>query len=86
MCNVCNGPSNADWDKAHPGKCYGCEMASRVSDEYNRRLRERREEAKKGYCEYCGGRLQPIGLSRANGKTHPDWGTRRYHKKCWVLL
>lgn len=34
-------------------------------------------------CQYCGGRLQPIGHDRLNGRDHPDWPTRKYHKKCW---
>ncbi len=34
-------------------------------------------------CHHCLGRLVPIGNARANGKAHGDWGTRRYHKKCW---
>lgn len=35
-------------------------------------------------CEYCGGTLVAIGRERANGKrSHDDWETRRYHKKCW---
>lgn len=34
-------------------------------------------------CQYCDGRLQPIGHDRLNGRDHPDWPTRKYHKKCW---
>ena len=35
-------------------------------------------------CAKCGKALKPIGTARVNGKqTHPDWATRKYHKKCW---
>jgi hypothetical protein len=33
-------------------------------------------------CKHCGTRLRPVGHSRIGGKDHPDWGSRRYHKKC----
>lgn len=34
------------------------------------------------YCEHCGTQLRPIGHARIGGKNHPDWRSRRYHKKC----
>jgi hypothetical protein len=35
-------------------------------------------------CAKCGKALKPIGTARVNGKqTHPDWATRKYHKRCW---
>ena len=37
----------------------------------------------KSKCEHCGGYMQPIGNARKNGKSHNDWGSRKYHKKCW---
>lgn len=36
------------------------------------------------HCWECYGRLVPIGTSRSNGLGHPDWPTRKYHKKCWL--
>jgi hypothetical protein len=33
-------------------------------------------------CEYCGKSLRPVGHARRGGKNHPDWASRRYHKKC----
>lgn len=42
-----------------------------------------------GYCQYCksGRRLPSIGLNRKNGRTtHEDWPSRKYHKKCWLIL
>lgn len=38
----------------------------------------------RGGCEHCRLPLVPIGAARANGKSHQDWPTRQYHKKCWV--
>lgn len=37
-------------------------------------------------CLQCGGRLQPVGWSRANGRDHGDWPERKLHKKCWKEL
>lgn len=34
-------------------------------------------------CYLCCGRLVPIGVARANGRTHKDWLSRHYHKACW---
>jgi hypothetical protein len=34
-------------------------------------------------CALCGGRLVPVGQARKNGKPHPDWLGRRYHKQCY---
>ena len=35
-------------------------------------------------CNLCDKRLVAIGHSRKNGKPHPDWPSRSYHKKCWL--
>lgn len=37
-------------------------------------------------CKHCGKRLVAIGSSRRNGSSTRDWGTRKYHKKCWLEL
>ena len=37
-------------------------------------------------CQVCFRPLVPVGTARANGKAHPDWGGRRYHKQCWREL
>lgn len=38
-------------------------------------------------CEYCDKPLVSIGRERANGKrSHGDWETRKYHKKCWKQM
>ena len=35
-------------------------------------------------CVKCGKALTAIGTARTNGKkTHADWATRKYHKKCF---
>ena len=34
-------------------------------------------------CWSCGGFMQPIGNSRANGRCHDDWYGRVLHKRCW---
>lgn len=35
-------------------------------------------------CLKCGKPLKAIGTARSNGKrTHGDWASREYHKKCW---
>jgi len=34
----------------------------------------------------CGKPLVPVGHARSNGRPHPDWDSRKYHKKCWYLL
>ena len=39
-----------------------------------------------GYCLHCRKALQPIGSARINGAPHKDWGSRKYHKKCWKEL
>ena len=41
---------------------------------------------KKIKCTYCGKHLQAIGTARKNGKTHPDWRSRKLHKKCWIEI
>jgi hypothetical protein len=33
-------------------------------------------------CLHCKGALVAIGDARANGKCHPDWKGRLFHKKC----
>ena len=33
-------------------------------------------------CQKCKRPLQAVGFARKNGKRHPDWPWRRYHKKC----
>ena len=33
-------------------------------------------------CFHCRGPLVAIGSARANGKDHPDWEGRLFHKKC----
>lgn len=38
------------------------------------------------HCHSCCGRLVAIGNSRVNGRDHDDWGTRKYHKKCWLAI
>jgi|LakMenEpi03Aug12_release.lakeMendotaPanAssembly.Ray.scaffolds.fasta_scaffold12371_4 hypothetical protein len=37
----------------------------------------------KRICEYCNKTLPAVGLSRKNGKSHDDWSTRKFHKKCY---
>jgi len=37
----------------------------------------------KRICEYCNKTLPTVGLSRKNGKSHDDWSTRKFHKKCY---
>ena len=37
-------------------------------------------------CEECKKRLVPIGHARKNGTDRPDWGSRKYHKKCYKLM
>lgn len=37
-------------------------------------------------CLHCGGRIQPIGNARANGRPHDDWDERKMHKRCWMEL
>ena len=37
-------------------------------------------------CQECGRPLKSIGTARKNGKSHPDWETREYHKSCWKEL
>jgi hypothetical protein len=37
-------------------------------------------------CWHCGGKLVPVGSSRANGASHDDWDGRYLHKKCWLEL
>ncbi len=35
-------------------------------------------------CTYCEKPLVPIGLARKKGKSHPDWLSRKMHKKCYI--
>lgn len=37
-------------------------------------------------CEHCGKKLVAIGNRRKNGKSHDDWDSRKYHKKCWLVM
>lgn len=38
-------------------------------------------------CQYCKKKLVPIGKARKKGKrTHNDWDTRKYHKKCFIKI
>jgi hypothetical protein len=37
-------------------------------------------------CLECGKALCAIGHRRVNGKNHPDWESRKYHKQCYVLV
>jgi hypothetical protein len=37
-------------------------------------------------CLKCDKPLKAIGTARKNGKSHPDWATREYHKCCWKEL
>lgn len=42
-------------------------------------------------CVECDKTLRLIGNERKNGKSinntnGKDWGTRKYHKKCWKLI
>ena len=47
-------------------------------------LKNRQEVLAKKQCLSCQRRLVSIGRQRANGKrTHNDWDTREFHKKCW---
>lgn len=39
-----------------------------------------------GYCHHCCTKLVPVGHARSNGRSHNDWPTRKYHKKCWKEL
>jgi hypothetical protein len=42
---------------------------------------------KKKLCWKCGKHMQPIGTARKHGKkTHSDWKTRIFHKKCWTKV
>lgn len=57
------------------GFCLNCDMAGESG----------RKNIKNGNaCEYCFGRLVPIGSSRQNGASHDDWDGRKMHKKCWL--
>lgn len=59
----------------HGTKCISCAMSCKtlcVFDPINK------------LCVSCGKKLVPIGLSRYNGKLHPDWDSCRQHKKCWL--
>ena len=35
------------------------------------------------FCKLCNKKMPPIGNKRENGKSHNDWETREYHKKCF---
>ena len=37
-------------------------------------------------CLKCDKPLKSIGTARKNGKSHPDWATREYHKCCWKII
>ena len=37
-----------------------------------------------GNCKYCDKPLRAFGKERKNGKSHDDWETREYHKKCYI--
>lgn len=37
-------------------------------------------------CLKCDKPLKSIGTARKNGKSHPDWANREYHKCCWVII
>lgn len=37
-------------------------------------------------CLKCDKPLKSIGTARKNGKPHPDWATREYHKSCWKII
>lgn len=37
-------------------------------------------------CKHCNSCIKSFGAARKNGKNHPDWETREYHKKCWKKI
>ena len=37
-------------------------------------------------CLKCDKPLKSIGTARKNGKSHPDWANREYHKCCWKII
>jgi len=37
-------------------------------------------------CLKCDKPLKSIGTARKNGKSHPDWATREYHKSCFKII
>lgn len=37
-------------------------------------------------CLHCDKPLRTIGKARIDGKSHKDWSTRKYHKKCYLIL
>lgn len=37
-------------------------------------------------CLKCDKPLKSIGTARKNGKSHPDWANREYHKCCYKLI
>jgi len=39
-----------------------------------------------GNCKYCNKPLRAFGKERKNGKSHDDWETREYHKKCFKQI
>ena len=43
-------------------------------------------ETPKGKCLHCNRALVAVGTARSKGAKHDDWGTRKYHKKCWKIL
>lgn len=63
----------------HGGQCLNCDI-------YCGKGECKTKPAPPGYCDYCRGRLKPIGRARQNGKNHNDWAGRRLHKKCWKEL
>jgi uncharacterized protein (DUF3820 family) len=72
-------------DKVVPICIVGQDRAWWTVYTYNRRwvYLAREEFQSRGICRICLGKLVPIGLSRANGKEHPDWHGRTTHKGCW---
>jgi hypothetical protein len=60
----------------------GCNWVQRNKKEHH----EFAKEHLKARCWHCGGKLSPMGSSRANGAAHDDWDDRYLHKKCWCEL
>lgn len=47
---------------------------------------DKSKECPRGKCEECGRPLVAVGFARKGGRAHPDWGTRKLHKRCWLKL
>lgn len=45
-----------------------------------------KQKITKPKCAYCERTLVPIGNKRSNGKPHNDWNSRKYHKKCFLII